>query len=143
MTNRSRFALLAVALLAAPAACFPLRPHVVRVTPPPCLPSGESSVMNAARNAVADRLAENRQRLPWTDSQPPVAVADAAVCARAADAYARAAPSAQHGPEPAQAGVVRAGGLYFVVSPPPHTAGEFMIVGVLDAEFRWVVGLAM
>ena len=34
--------------------------------------------------------------------------------------------------------VVRAGGRYFVVSPPARRAGEFMVIAALDAEFRWV-----
>ena len=100
--------------------------------------------MNAARNAVADRLAENRHRLPWTDSTPPAPVSDAATCAHAADAYARAVtPNDQYGHAPCRAGVVRAGGLYFVVSAPSHGAGEFTIVGVLNGKFRWLVGLTM
>jgi hypothetical protein len=100
--------------------------------------------MDGARNAVADRLAENQHRLPWTDSTPPTAISDAAICARAADAYARAAAtSGQVGSAPGRVGVVRAGGLYFVVSPHSHTAGEFTIVGVLDGEFRWLIGLTM
>ena len=134
--------LLVAALVAPPGGCSPHRAHVARVTPTPCLASRDSIAMNAARNAVADRLAGNRHRLPWTDPTPPTPISDAAVCARAADAYARAAASgASRGQSPRTAGVVRAGGLYFVVSPPVIQAGEFMIVGVLDAEFRWLVGL--
>ena len=143
MTPSFRFALHAAALLATQSACVPRTAAVSRGTPPPCLPSAESIVMVAARNAAADRLAENRYRLPWTDSTPPAPISDAGTCARAADAYARAAWSTPGGRAPVRAGVVRAGGLYFVVSPPGTVAGEFTGVGVLDGEFRWLVGLAM
>jgi len=144
MASRSALKFLVSVSAVAQGACFLPHPGVGRVTPQPCLPSGESIVIDAAWNAVADRLAKNRARLPWTDSAPPAPVTEAAICARAADAYARSATaSRQPGPTRGLAGVVRAGGLYFVVSPPAHTAGEFTIVGVLDGEFRWLVGLTM
>jgi hypothetical protein len=134
----------AAAFLAILPACFV--PHTATARGPrqPCIPSAESVVMDAARNAVADRFAEDRHRFPWSDTTPPTPIDDAAVCERAAKVYERAAaPQDRHGRPPRRAGVVRAGGLYFVVSPPAHQAGEFMIVGVLDAEFRWLVGLTM
>jgi hypothetical protein len=134
----------AATLFALQAGCFLSPATAARGAPPPCLPSAESSVMHAARNDVADRLGENRHRLPWIDSTPPAEVHNAAICGRAAQAYARgAAPGDPPGQSPRRAGVVRAGGLYFVVSPPAIRAGEFMSVGVLDPEFHWLVGLTM
>lgn len=35
----------------------------------------------------------------------------------------------------------RAGGLYFVLGPGGRRAGEFAVIGVLDASFRWIKGL--
>ena len=85
---------------------------------------------------MADRRAGNGLRRPWTDRRAPAAVRDPEICAQAARAYAawsgRAVPA---GTAPI-AGVVRAGGLYFVVGRDIETAGEFILVAVLDAQFR-------
>ena len=142
MAFRPTHTSLAAAILATLAACISPRAHVPRVTLPRCLSSVESIEMDAALHAVADRRAGNRLRLPWSDSTPPAPVQDAAICAQAAEAYARgASPSDPRRLSAGQAGVVRAGGLYFVLAPPAQQAGEWMIVAVLDAKFRWIVGL--
>jgi hypothetical protein len=91
-----------------------------------------------ARNALADRRHESRFKLRWTDTLPPAAVRDDVICRRAAAGYAGG--TLPRG-VPARATVVRAGGLYFVVGPVDRRAGEFLVVGVLDASFRWLTGL--
>lgn len=88
---------------------------------------------NTANNAVADRHARNVFRLPWTDTMPPTVVVDSATCARAANAYA--GQPLPPGIAPV-AGVVRAGGLYFVVAAEFKRAGEFTLVAILDGQFR-------
>jgi hypothetical protein len=103
-----------------------------------CYRGTEAIVMSAARNAVADRNGENRFRLPWTDTLPPQVVRDAPTCRAAAVGYA--AGRLPPGVAP-WASVVRAGGLYFVLGPVEQKAGESTIVGVLDAHFRWLVGI--
>jgi len=88
---------------------------------------------NTAQNMVADRAARNVYHLPWSDTLPLQTITDSVTCARSAKAYTgRPLPS---GVAPL-AGVVRAGGLYFVVATPIQRAGEFMLVAVLDSRFR-------
>ncbi len=103
-----------------------------------CEPRWESVIDNTVRNLVVDRAHANRMRLPWTDSLLPVPVRDPALCARAGRAYADVRDDGTPAPP---AGVVRAGGLYFVVATPPQRAGEWMIIWVLDAQFRRIVGI--
>ncbi|MBV9880000.1 MAG: hypothetical protein JO180_05855 [Gemmatirosa sp.] len=121
------------------AGCLHVGPAPARVGPGGCDPALEARVLHAARNAVADRQHLDRFRLPWTDTLPPAVVHDAARCRAAAVAYAGG--RLPRGVE-ARAAVVRAGGLYFVVGPVRPAAGEALMVGVLDAAFRWIIGIA-
>jgi hypothetical protein len=89
--------------------------------------------LNTASNAVADRHARNVFRLPWTDTLPPMVVVDSATCARAAIAYEGQPLPPNVAPV---AGVVRAGGLYFVFAANFKVAGEFTLVAILDGQFR-------
>jgi hypothetical protein len=136
VTVRRALGTCGVLAVAASAACVRIGP--APMDPGGCDPGFEETVMNTARNAVADRGHENRFRLPWTDTLPPRVVRDARTCRAAAAGYAG-------GPLPPgvapRATVVRAGGLYFVIGPNVQKAGEFTIVGVLDARFRWLVGI--
>lgn len=121
------------------AACASARGGRDAPLPAGCHPELDDVVLRWAQNAVADRGAENRHRLPWTDTLPPAPVRDAAICRRAALATVggRLPPGAT-----ARASVVRAGGLYFVLGPGDGQAGEFLVVDVLDAAFRHIVGIA-
>jgi hypothetical protein len=130
---------IALALSVVGACASGRRPHGAEPPlPSGCHPDLEPAVLNAARNALADRRHENRFNLPWTDTLPPTAVRDDVICRRAAAGYAGG--KLPRG-VPARATVVRAGGLYFVVGPTDSRAGEFLVVGVLDASFRWITGL--
>jgi hypothetical protein len=103
-----------------------------------CEPRWEGALDNTVRNLVADRAHENRFRLPWTDSLAPVPIRDPDVCARAGRAYADLRDERSPAPP---AGVIKAGGLYFVIATPAERAGEWMIIWVLDAQFRRIVGI--
>ena len=109
------------------------RPAAASKSSGACSAQLASIAENTARNMVADRRARDVYRLPWSDTSPLETVTDSATCARAAEAYVgRPSPP---GASPF-AGVVRAGGLYFVVATPIERAGEFMLVAVLDGRFR-------
>jgi len=103
-----------------------------------CDRASEAVVLKSATSAVADRRAENKLGLPWTDTLPPQVVRDAASCRAAAVGYAGGRLPAGM---PARASVVRAGGLYFVLTPLRRTAGEYTLVGVLDGRYHWLIGL--
>lgn len=96
-------------------------------------------MLGYARHAWADRRAGNKLNLPWTNTSPPEAVRDERLCERAALAVVDGALPPGVG---ARATVIRAGGLYFVLGPGDNTAGEYLVVEVLDASFRRVVGIA-
>jgi hypothetical protein len=102
---------------------------------------GDGPASMGVPNLVADRYHQNRMRLPWTDTLPPVTIRDDAVCRRAARSYLR--DSLAVVPDSMLlATVVRAGGLYFVRARPVERAGEFGVTAVLDSAFRVVTRLA-
>ena len=82
-----------------------------------------------------------RPQLPWTDTLPPRVITDASVCREAARAYPydnlRTPPDSM-----LAAGVVLAGGLYFVEAWPLARGGEFVMTAVLDRNFHWLFGLS-
>src|SRR5690348_7680594 len=79
--------------------------------------------------------------LPWNDTIPPRVITDANMCRAAARAYLH--DSLRTRPDSTlAAGVVLAGGLYFVQAWPLARGGEWVLTAVLDRNLRWVIGLA-
>jgi hypothetical protein len=83
----------------------------------------------------------SRPQLPWTDTLPPRIITDANTCRAAARAYLH--DSLRTRPDSTlAAGVVLAGGLYFVQAWPLARGGEWVLTAVLDRNLHWVIGLA-
>src|SRR5690349_1246073 len=100
-----------------------------------------ASVLITAQHEFRLRQAPRVHHLPWNDTLPPRVITDANMCRAAARAYLH--DSLRSRPDSTlAAGVVSAGGLYFVQAWPLARGGEWVLTAVLDRNLHWVIGLA-
>jgi len=100
----------------------------------------KASPLAAAQNTFRTRFNPRAHRFLWTDSVAPTLVNEPAVCRAAARAYLHDTLHATPDSVLA-AGVVRAGGLYFVQAWPIIRGGEFECVVVFDRQWHWLLSL--